>query len=323
MEDPPHIYYHTLTAEHPAVYRLIRLRALSESPSNFGSTFAREVAFTRETWVQRLKNPSAIVFVASNRAALMPLMLEEADSAAPISLSSASPTPANIWEAPRLEELEASDEWLYGMVICIQSYDNPSEAYLVSFWVAPSARRQGIGEALVNLAVDWARKHEPQGSKFTRVLLGVRKNNTVARRLYERCGFIGESKETPDQMEYSYKLICQFSSLKLLSFTLTLKIPGIYPAFELTSNRLLYSNDIEQLRTFEPLNPLLLLPELSLSPSYVRSEYRDIRKHFQERSNQTSIGHLSIQEQALLCRFLQRPCPTNIAMLYRISPATA
>ena len=61
---------------------------------------------------------------------------------------------------------------------------------LVAMWVAPGARRVGVGEALTNAVCDWAKA---QGD--TRVYLGVAEDNGPARRLYERLGFrmTGES----------------------------------------------------------------------------------------------------------------------------------
>ncbi|MER7505077.1 GNAT family N-acetyltransferase [Nonomuraea pusilla] len=42
----------------------IRLRALQEAPGAFGSTYAREAAFTPETWAERLRNPGTRYWVA-------------------------------------------------------------------------------------------------------------------------------------------------------------------------------------------------------------------------------------------------------------------
>jgi len=63
---------------------------------------------------------------------------------------------------------------------------------LVAMWVAPHARRAGVGAALTNAVCDWVRK---QGD--TRVYLGVAEDNDPARRLYERLGFRMTGKSAP------------------------------------------------------------------------------------------------------------------------------
>ena len=62
--------------------------------------------------------------------------------------------------------------------------DENGQAELISMWVAPLARGKGIGEALVDALVRWAKA---QGAEH--VALDVREGNERAIRLYERCGF--------------------------------------------------------------------------------------------------------------------------------------
>lgn len=62
---------------------------------------------------------------------------------------------------------------------------NPGTALLISMWVAPELRGQGVGSALVERVIAWA--HE-QG--FARLELEVTPGNDEAERLYTRCGFI-------------------------------------------------------------------------------------------------------------------------------------
>ena len=61
----------------------------------------------------------------------------------------------------------------------------PDAGYLISMWVAPEARRQGVGLALVDAVVHWART---QG--LNRLLLDVGERNTPAIALYTRKGFV-------------------------------------------------------------------------------------------------------------------------------------
>ena len=56
---------------------------------------------------------------------------------------------------------------------------------LISMWVAPFARGRGVGDALVNAVIEWAR--EQQASS---VVLGVLEGNERAVAFYRRHGFI-------------------------------------------------------------------------------------------------------------------------------------
>ena len=57
-------------------------------------------------------------------------------------------------------------------------------AWLISMWVAPEVRGQGVGEALIDAVVEWAR-----GSGARRLLLDVGDHNRPAIALYARMGF--------------------------------------------------------------------------------------------------------------------------------------
>ncbi len=66
------------------------------------------------------------------------------------------------------------------------AYDGEAGAAgLFSMWVAPGARRGGIGGALVGAVVGWAR-----GAGFRRVLLDVADGNPSAVALYAGRGFL-------------------------------------------------------------------------------------------------------------------------------------
>jgi len=68
----------------------------------------------------------------------------------------------------------------------------PGTIELVSMWVRPQARGHGIGQALVQAVVGWARA---RGA--SRVHLWVTENNGHARLLYERCGFRPTAERQP------------------------------------------------------------------------------------------------------------------------------
>lgn len=71
-------------------------------------------------------------------------------------------------------------------------YEQDGIADVVSMWVRPSARGQGVGEALITAAADWAnaRDHDT-------LYLWVTETNPAARTLYERCGFIPTGERQP------------------------------------------------------------------------------------------------------------------------------
>ena len=102
-------------------YKQVRLTALQDSPTAFGSTYARESAFTNETWLQRatsLDGVHRIGFIAFEAA-----------------------TPC-------------------GLVACFRDERDPTLAHVISMWVAPSHRGTGLGWSLLSAIHDWASTHE-------------------------------------------------------------------------------------------------------------------------------------------------------------------
>jgi GNAT superfamily N-acetyltransferase len=67
-----------------------------------------------------------------------------------------------------------------------------SEVQLVAMWVDPSHRRRGVGSALVEWVVGWARQ---RGA--SRVRLWVTETNEEAIALYERAGFLPTGRRKP------------------------------------------------------------------------------------------------------------------------------
>ncbi len=70
--------------------------------------------------------------------------------------------------------------------------EDRDEPELVSMWVDPRWRRRGVGEALIEAVVEWARTHA-----YTGIYLRVTRAAPEARRLYERCGFVGTGEAAP------------------------------------------------------------------------------------------------------------------------------
>jgi GNAT superfamily N-acetyltransferase len=64
-------------------------------------------------------------------------------------------------------------------------HDDRATANLFAMWVAPPARRAGLGRALVDAILEWA--HE---RGVAHVILRISEGNQAAQRLYESAGFV-------------------------------------------------------------------------------------------------------------------------------------
>ncbi|MGC2191989.1 MAG: GNAT family N-acetyltransferase [Candidatus Dormiibacterota bacterium] len=122
-------------------YREIRLRALTEAPEAFGSSWANESARPDSVWRER----------------------------------SISTPDRQMWSARR------GEGWI-GLVGAVREPD--FQLQLVSMWVDPGWRRQGVARALIAAVVAW---HRLGGS--SRLVLWVSSDNPAARLCYESEGF--------------------------------------------------------------------------------------------------------------------------------------
>lgn len=127
------------------LYRDLRLQALADSPDAFGSTHGAEVARTDEAWASRI----ATLAAGQDQA-----------------------------------YFARNNEAVCGLVWCQLSAQEPGRADIYQMWVAPAARGQGVGRALLDEAIAWA---AAQGAK--RVCLGVTVGETPATQLYSTVGF--------------------------------------------------------------------------------------------------------------------------------------
>ena len=102
-------------------WRAIRLFALADTPSAFGSTLAAEEAFPDERWqelaAQRAASDRDAVFVAV-----------------------------------------APDGVFVGLLGCFIEEADPDCAHVVSMATRPEYRRHGLGRRLIEAAADWARQ---------------------------------------------------------------------------------------------------------------------------------------------------------------------
>jgi ribosomal protein S18 acetylase RimI-like enzyme len=152
------------TSDSP-ILRAVRLRALATDPASFGSTYEREAAFPDQTWVQRAEDSSA-----GNDAATMIVVL----GAEPV-----------------------------GIVTGMRNQAQRRLFHVVGMWVAPEARRAGLGRRLLDEIEGWI-----ASCGGTRAHLSVTNAATAATQLYESAGYkldgySAESKHTPGLIESS------------------------------------------------------------------------------------------------------------------------
>jgi ribosomal protein S18 acetylase RimI-like enzyme len=132
----------------------LRLRALATDPDAFGSTLAEERATPDTAW----------------RA-----------------------WAAEGWGIGSQTTLIAvdGDRWV-GMGVCVVLDAEPRTAKVFAMWVAPAARRQGVGRGLLDALTQWASSTEAE-----ELVLDVTEGNTSAMRLYERADFTGTGHSAP------------------------------------------------------------------------------------------------------------------------------
>jgi len=135
-----------IAGDEPTI-RSLRLQALTDAPAAFGSTYERELARTPQDWQRWIEPNPTFLF----------------DQAGLFDEAGAEPS---------------------GIVCAIREPEEPGVVQLVSMWVRPSARRAGVGDALVRAVVDWAAE---QRARELRVWVML--ENAPATRLYERNGF--------------------------------------------------------------------------------------------------------------------------------------
>ena len=75
-----------------------------------------------------------------------------------------------------------------------------SECYVSEFYVVPARRRQGLGRALIDAAVELAR-----GRGADQIDMATSENNVAARRLYESAGFSNREGSADSPVMYFYE----------------------------------------------------------------------------------------------------------------------
>ncbi len=143
-----------LAAHEWPLLRALRLGALADAPDAFARTLAEEQRFSDAEWASRLA-------AAAGSSAQLSAVAERGGRAV-------------------------------ALVYARLADGAPEQAHLYSMWVEPSARRAGVGRALVEAASAWAR-----AAGARRLVLQVAQGNAGARRLYESLGFEGTGETAP------------------------------------------------------------------------------------------------------------------------------
>jgi GNAT superfamily N-acetyltransferase len=125
--------------------RDVRLRALAEAPYAFGSTIERELGRTEAEWRE---------WAARGRG------------------------------GRGVTFVAAGDERFVGLAAGFPEEEEPDAVHLVAMWVDPSVRRTGVGRALIDGVVRWARDGGARA-----VHLWVADGNEPAVALYRTFGF--------------------------------------------------------------------------------------------------------------------------------------
>ena len=112
-----------ITSRNVTLFREIRLRALRDTPSAFGSTYAQEVRLTDAEWLHRAERwngETGVCFLA----------------------------------------LDGNEGC--GIAGSFLDLHDATRAHLISMWTAPKHRRQGVGMMLVSAIAHWARERGAQ-----------------------------------------------------------------------------------------------------------------------------------------------------------------
>jgi ribosomal protein S18 acetylase RimI-like enzyme len=160
--------------------RDIRLEALRDAPSAFGSSYEREAAFGEPDWLRRIAR-------GGNFLAFIPEVRASEVRASEVRASEVRASEVRASEV-RASEVRASEP--AGL---IGGYPETADIVeLVSMYVRPKARGRGVGEALVAAVFAWAQARDAKT-----VHLWVTESNDPARALYERCGFSPTGERQP------------------------------------------------------------------------------------------------------------------------------
>lgn len=168
--------------------RDFRLESLLLAPEAFASSYERETQFTEDVWRQRLGNPRTQHIIA--------VMGKATDADIDRgSLSLASKTWAGVIVVHHRSSMEdvgpARSPWETTSCQTSASASTRTSYHLNGFFVHPSARRIGLGQRLIQMALQHVRSAAAvEGLQYAKVSVIVDSSNEAASAVYEKCGFI-------------------------------------------------------------------------------------------------------------------------------------
>jgi ribosomal protein S18 acetylase RimI-like enzyme len=187
MTDRPDILIRPLAVDDWAQARDTRLAALADAPYAFGSTLAKELTYDDDHW--RRRAGSGRTLGAFDGGVIIGLAggipADELDPRGAPGAAPRDPAGAGDPATARSEPDTASPDW-----------------HLVSMWVAPDYRGQGVADKLVEAVCERARE-----AGAVTVTLWVTEMNDRAIALYRRHGFVPNGvrelvrPEEPDHWE--------------------------------------------------------------------------------------------------------------------------
>ena len=161
-------------------FSALRLSALQTSPASFGSTFARESAFTAAQWAAFIQRPQIHNFVAVAYGATTPLENQTLDTGDWIGCGTLiGPTPKAIYYLPESGGTE------------IGSDEEEDKWHMTFVYNSPLHRGKGVAKMLIKAAEDYTIQNaKSTGKKSTRMRVFLAPNNLSAKALYSSYGFV-------------------------------------------------------------------------------------------------------------------------------------
>jgi ribosomal protein S18 acetylase RimI-like enzyme len=152
-----------ITPENASIFKAARLRALQDTPSAFGATYAKESLLTEADWITRAANwngERSILYLAMDAGAAV------------------------------------------GIAGSYLDHDDATRAHLISMWTAPAHRQRGVGRLLVNQIIEWARLRGAQTLQLMVVCSNDRAMSFYQRLGFAHTGHTEPYPNDPALIEY-------------------------------------------------------------------------------------------------------------------------